>query len=336
MQRSPFLVLLLVLSAAGCAAPPSSVPLGGGKEWRAAEKHEDRRDPASELPTKPQLVAAPAVSVSARPSASASAAALVPSPAPAGEVALGLASFKQGDTITLRSRFTLRAVLTTKDVAKPQNLRADATKHLSVRIVEAGADGVRAATIDYLAAKSHFRLGGTAADSAANRGGRRYRVSFVGGTPRVSIVAGAAGSDDAQEVLFDLATVTGYVPLAKRHLPLTLPIDWSARLSAEALRSACGVVSGLRFDDAQLTLRGRDPTQPELALFDCSLPVHVAHQGVAFSVDLSGSCALRAAEGRPVRLRLQGPVRSAQDALGAGTASISGTLEVELDQSYGP
>jgi hypothetical protein len=331
MRFSPVLGACLGLTLA-CARPPSAIPLGG-QEWVAAERHVDRRapteQPEGETPRSSPIGSAVAATTS-----------VVTDPVvPKGstvalETTLGLVPLAAGTTVTLRTKYTIRATLVTgiEEGGGTQSVEADAAERIVVRVVRADAEDVHEVDVEYVESKASFRLEGTPSEEDSNFG-NRYTVVFDGGEPRVSKRNGSLEPSEDRAVLFDLATVTGYWPLLKPHLPRSLAPGFRAKLQSKEVARVFGSPEDVQFEGSELALRGRAVGEGAVAVFDARLPARFEKDGIALRVDLAGTVNVRASDARPLEVSLRGALGAEQGALGSG-ASLSGTVAVELSHEY--
>jgi hypothetical protein len=332
MRLSPALGACLGLTLA-CARPPSAIPLGG-KEWVAAERHVDRRAPSGESETEtPRAAQKSGSSVATTTSIAAPPVAPVASTVPL-ETTLGLVPLVAGTTVTLRTKYTVRATLITgtEEGGGTQAVEADAAERIVVRVVRADADDVREVELEYVESKATFRLEGTPPEEDSNFG-KRYAVVFDGGDGRVSKRSGSLEPGEDRAVLFDLATVTGYWPLLKPHLPRSLAPGFRSKLQSKDVARVFGSPEDVQFEGSELTLRGRAVGEGAVAVFDARLPARFEKDGIALRVDLAGTVNVRASDARPLEVSLRGELAAEQGALGSG-ASLSGTVAVELSHEY--
>jgi len=329
MRPSPALGICLGLTLA-CARPPSAIPLGG-KEWVAAERHVDRRAPSEQSEAETPRLARIGSSAAATTSIAAS---NPVAPTVALETTLGLVPLVTGATVTLRTKYTVRATFTTgtEEGGASQAVEADAAERIVVRVVRAGAEGPREVEVEYVESKASFRLEGTPAEEDSNLG-KRYTVVFDGSEPRVTKRSGSLEPSEDRSVLFDLATVTGYWPLLKPHLPRSLAPGFRSRLQSKDVARVFGSPEDVQFEGSELVLRGRAVGEGAVAVFDGRLPARFEKDGIALRVDLAGTVNVRASDARPLEVSLRGALGAEQGALGGG-ASLSGTLAVELSHEY--
>jgi hypothetical protein len=335
-----FLLCALGLGAAlSCARPPSSTPLGGS-EWVRPELSSDRRVQGEPGHAERTATAAPrAPEKTAEP---------VPDkPAPLvdknpSELAFAFVPPKRGSTLTLDTRFSLRAVFgaALHGVEIKQDATGDAHERLQVRVTDADEQGVHELELEYLLSESNFHLGDSEdededEDAEESNVGRRYRVRFEQGKPSVTRLNGSADEDAVRGVVFDLATVTGYLPLVRRALPIKLSPGWKAELSASEVTTVFGSLDAVHLDGAWLRLTGHVQGRPSEAVFECGLPVRIERDGFTLTARLSGSCTARVADTRPLEVNLQGPVHLETGASIAG-ATLSGTIEAHISHTYSP
>jgi hypothetical protein len=236
--------------------------------------------------------------------------------------------------VTLRTKYTVRATFTTDTEVgdASQAVEADASERIVVRVVRADADGAREIEVEYVESKASFRLEGTPAEEDSNLG-KRYMVLFDGSEPRVSKRSGSLEPSEDRSVLFDLATVTGYWPLLKPHLPRSLAPGFRSTLQSKDVARVFGSSEDVQFEGSELVLRGRAVGEGAVAVFDARLPARFEKDGIALRVDLAGTVNVRASDARPLEVSLRGALAAEQGALGRG-ASLSGTLAVELSHEY--
>ncbi|HWA78076.1 MAG TPA: hypothetical protein VG937_37330 [Polyangiaceae bacterium] len=333
-MRATFAISALALCAA-CARPPSSVPLGGN-EWVPREPHSDRRAPGSvEQSERVASAPSPAPAGTATSSASAESPPKVASGKGATDLHFDWEPFTRGATIVVDTRYAIHAQLSTRfqGMATDQKAEVSAHEKIEVRVTEASGGDVRELEVNYVESESVFNLGDTPSDVDSNKG-KRYRVTLEQGSARVKALSGSSDADAEKGVLFDLATVTGFTPLVRPHLPATLQPGWRTRLDSAQIATVFGRLDTLKLEGAWLTLRGLDNENPEIARFDCGLPVRFERDGLAFSVELKGSCTARPRDTRPLEVSLSGPLRIDMNAAMSAASSISGTLEAKITHSY--
>lgn len=333
MPRAPLALSVLALGVA-CGRPPSTTPLGG-TEWVPPEPRADRRAPSSEASER--SAAAPVAAPPPAPSSSTSSS-NTPTPALAtapGELRFGFEPLTRGATIVVDTRYAVHAQFSTRfqGLSTDQKIEASAHEKIEIRVTEMSGDELRELELSYVESESVFSLSDTPNDVDSNKG-KRYRVSFDRGNARVRALSGSASTEDEKGVLFDLATVTGFVPLVRPHLPSTLSPGWKARLDAKQVSTVFGDISSLKLEGAWLTLRGRDASSADAALFDCGLPVRLERDGLAFSVELKGTCSARPRDTRPLQISLRGPLRAELTGAMSAASSIAGTLEATITHSY--
>lgn len=331
MGRPLSLVSLLGLVAA-CTRPPSTTPLGG-TEWQASEPHFDRR--AASAPARSGPSASPAPPPPG-PSAgvAADSAPKVPTTTPT-ELRFAWEAFERGATVVIDTRYTIHALFKTsfQGLSTEQKTEAKARERIEVRVTEASAGEVREVELHYVESETEFSLSGTPNDIESNKG-KRYRVRFEQGNARVRALAGSSTEEDEKGVLFDLGTVTGYMPLVRPHLPASLAPGWKTRLDAGQVGTLFGGLDTVKLDGAWLTLRGRDSQSADIAVFDCGLPVRLERDGLAFSVQLQGTCTARPRDARPLEISLSGPLRAELNATMSAASTLTGTLEARITHSY--
>lgn len=336
MSRRLF-ALWVFASGLACGRPPSTTPLGG-TEWLPPEPHSDRRATSASTPIeRPAQASTPAPS--ALPSASSSSASPPKAPvavAP-GELRFGWEPLTRGATVVVDTHYAIHALLSTSFQGRSteQKLEANAHERIEVKVTEVSGDELRELELAYVESKSAFSMGDTTSDGAGDESnaGKRYRVSYDRGTPRVRALSGSSTADQDKGVLFDLATVVGFVPLARPHLPANLLPGWKAKLDARQVTAMFGELDSVKLEGAWLTLRGRE-AQSDTALFDCGLPVRLARDGLTFTVELKGTCTARARDSRPLEVSLRGPLRAEVNAAVSAATTITGSLEATITHSY--
>ncbi|HYJ09658.1 MAG TPA: hypothetical protein VEX18_11630, partial [Polyangiaceae bacterium] len=252
-----------------------------------------------------------------------------------GELRFGWEAMVRGATVVIDTRYTIQALFNTnfQGLSTAQKAEAKAHERIEVRVMEASGGQIRELEVNYVESESEFTLSDTPNDVESNKG-KRYRVSFERGKPRVRALAGSASAEEEKGVLFDLATVTGYPPLVEPHLPTSLSPGWKARLDGAQVATMFGGLDTVKLDGAWLTLRGRDSENLEVALFDCGLPVRLERDGLAFSVQLQGTCTARSRDARPLDISLKGPLRAELNAALSAASTLTGTLEARITHSY--
>jgi hypothetical protein len=237
--------------------------------------------------------------------------------------------------VVVDTRYAIHAQLSTRfqGMATDQKAEVSAHEKIEVRVTEVSDGDVRELEVSYVESESVFNLGDTPSDVDSNKG-KRYRVSFEQGGARVKALSGSADADAEKGVLFDLATVTGFLPLVRPRLPANLLPGWKTRLDSAQITTVFGRLDTLKLEGAWLTLRGVDGENADVARFDCGLPVRFERDGLAFSVDLKGSCTARPRDTRPIEISLFGPLRIDVNAAMSAASSISGTLEAKISHSY--
>ena len=250
------------------------------------------------------------------------------------ETTLGLVPLAAGTTVTLRTKYTVRATFVTgkEEGGASQAVEADTAERIVVRVVRADADGAREVEVEYVESKASFRLEGTPAEEDSNLG-KRYAVVFDGSDPRVSKRSGSLEPSEARSVLFDLATVTGYWPLLKPHLPRSFAVGFRSKLQSKDLARVFGSPEDVQFEGSELVLRGRAVGEGAVAVFDVRLPARFEKDGIALRVDFAGTVNVRASDARPLEVSLHGALGAEHGALGSG-ASLSGTVAVEFSHEY--
>jgi hypothetical protein len=159
-------------------------------------------------------------------------------------------------------------------------------------------------------------------------------VTFSDGKPRVARDPGTLEAAEDKRVIFDLASVTGYLSLVRGKLPTTLAPGFAARLDGTQMATLFGAHDSVKFDSGSLVLRGRDLKHSEQALFECGTPVRIDRDGATFAVELKGTCSVRASDSRPMEIRLSGPLRAEAGAAFTSASSLTGTLEANVTHSY--
>ncbi len=252
----------------------------------------------------------------------------------AAETRFGRVPLPQGATVTLRTKYTVRATLVTsiEEGSSTQSIEVDAAEKIAVRVVRSGEDGPREVDVEYLESRGSFRMDGMPNDDDSNAG-KRFNVVFEGDEPKVSKRTGTLEPDEDRSVLFDLATVTGYFPLLAPRLPRELSPGFRLRLESRDLSKMFGARDDIDFEGGEIALRGRSASDAQVAVFDCQLPAKFEKDGVQLSVDLKGTFGVRTADARPLDVSLNGTLRADASALGAG-ASLNGTVAVELTHEY--
>jgi hypothetical protein len=305
--------------------------------WVAAEPHADRRAPDAAQPRQRLASAAPPAPVpSSGASAGPDSAPKTPLATAPGELRFGWEPFARGATIVVDTRYAIHALFSTRfqGLSTDQKVEASAHERIEVRVSEVSGGELRELELTYVESESVFNLGDTPSDEGDSNKGKRYRVSFEHGNARVRAVSGASTAEQEKGVLFDLATVTGFVPLVRPHLPLNLSPGWKSKLDAGQVATVFGGLDTFKLEGAWLTLRGRDAQNAEIAVFDCGLPVRLERDGLAFSVELKGTCTARPRDTRPLQLSLRGPLHAELNAAISAASSIAGTLEATITHSY--
>ncbi|MGC4090909.1 MAG: hypothetical protein QM756_24160 [Polyangiaceae bacterium] len=325
-----------------CARPPSTQPLGG-EEWVRPERVADRKaqgsgaESARAAPVVIDLDAAPVASDA--PAAPSAATAVSVAPSKPGEVELKYAPLTQGSLVTLETHFKFEAVF---GAAGGENMVAEASERIEVRVLDAGPEAPRELEVSYVSSKSSFKMGsagGSDSDDTPNEG-KRFRVRLTGDKPQVTRLSAGKGKgtnkdsleDDEKGVVFDLGTVTGYLSLLRPHLPAKLGTGWKSTLSEQQLAKVFGDFESVKLDQGRLALRGRSEGKEPIAEFDCSMPVHFGRDGFKFGVELGGRCTLRTQDSRPVDVTLRGPLRL--EASGIPGAQLTGSLEASVHHTY--
>jgi hypothetical protein len=333
-MRRPLLCLSVFALAAACGRPPSSTPLGG-TEWVPAEPHADRRAPSAE-PNERLATAPPAAPPSSSSASSIATSASKPAIATApGELRFGWEPLARDATVVVDTRYAIHALFSTRfqGLSTDQKVEASAHEKIEVRVTEVSGGELRELEVSYVESESVFSLSDTPSDVDSNKG-KRYRVSFDHGSPRVRALSGSSDAEEEKGVLFDLATVTGYMPLVRPHLPASILPGWKTRLDAKQVTTVFGDLNTLKLEGAWLTLRGRDVQNADTAVFDCGLPVRLARDGLAFSVELKGTCTARPRDARPLEVSLRGPLKAELNAAISSASTIAGTLEATITHSY--
>lgn len=264
-----------------------------------------------------------------------------PKPAPvsagasASAVRFQYMPFARGSSVLIESRYTVRATVkvTMPGMQGDQSADVDIVRRIEVTVVDATPEQVRGVEVAYVQSTTKFKMPGISEDEDS-RAGDRFRVSFAGPTPVVNAVTGTASADQVKQVLFDLATVTGYQPLIKAHLPAALEPGWNVRVGAAELGALFGSVEPVSLQSATLNLRGGPAGGDQPVTFDCAAPVELRHEGLRLTADLRGSCTADPRTSRPGTLRLDGPLRATETQLLGEGGSVSGTLEVRLQHTY--
>jgi hypothetical protein len=238
-----------------------------------------------------------------------------------------------GSRIVLKTKYTVRATLVTaEEGGSRQSVEADSEERIAVTVARANPDGAREIEVEYLESSGRFRLDGSPDEEESNAG-KRYLVVFEGSEPRVTAKSGKLEPEEDRGVLLDLGTVTGYFPLLKPHLPRSLEPGFRLRLASEDLTRMFGAPAGVEFDGSELSLKGRLPADPNVAIFECKLPVGFVKDGVALRAALGGTVSVRTTDTRPLEVSLRGRITSAAAELGSGT-SLDGSVAIELSHSY--
>lgn len=325
----------LALLLFGCARPPSARPLGG-EEWVREEPVADRKPHGVTVTSKPEALVELTVTPkeSERPAgpASASASAL---PVKPGDVEFKFEPLAKGTTVRVDTRIKLDATFGSESAV------AEGSERMDVRVLDTSADSVREVEVLYVKSESSFRYGG--GNEQSSKSGKRYRVRFGSASPEVQLLDKGQGDDDddsdddsdddgAKSVLFDLGTVTGYVPLLRRHLPATLHPPFRLEVSPEQVSEVFGKADSARLDRGWLALRGVSTGSMPVADFDCGVPIHIGRDGLSFSVELSGHCKVRPQDSRPVEITLSGPVHV--ETTGMPGVQVSGRFEAQVTHSY--
>lgn len=327
--------LWLACSLLGACTPkPSAVPLGG-EEWIPPERHVDRKPQGSSPEVDRAAQAPPPPKVAVEPVPAPQKTAPVSAAASASAVRFQYAPFARGNTVVIESRYAVRATVkvTMPGMQGDQSADVDIVRRIEVTVVDATPEQVRAVDVAYVESTTKFRMPGVSEDEDS-RAGDRFRVSFGGSTPVVNAVTGTASADQVKQVLFDLATVTGYQPLITAHLPATLEPGWNVRIGAGELGSLFGSVEPVRLQSASLALRAGSTGSQQSVTFDCAAPIEFRHEGLRLTADLRGSCTADPRTSRPGTVRLDGPLRATETQLLGEGGSLSGTLEVRLQHTY--
>lgn len=316
----------------GCARPPSARPLGG-EEWVREEPIADRKPHGDAV--SPKAVAS--IDSGAAPKdVSAAVAPAPPSPSgpptKPGDIEFKFEPLAKGTTVRVDTRVKLDATFGSDSAIAEGNERMD------VRVLDASAEGVREIEVLYVKSESSFRYAG--GNEQSSKSGKRYRVRFGGASPEVQLLDKGQGSDDEDEddddptkgVIFDLGTVTGYVPLLRRHLPATLHAPWRMDVSPEQVTEVFGKADSARLDRGWLALRGVASGTAPVADFDCGVPIHLGRDGLSFSVELTGHCKVRPQDSRPVEISVSGPLRVESTAVPG--IPISGRFEAQVTHTY--
>jgi hypothetical protein len=294
--------------------------------------HFDRRPRSAER-------SEPAAQRVTRSSAPAQTAAAAPSAAPAPETRaletnFGLVPLAAGARVVLRTKYAVRATLVAgpDDGDSRQSVEVDAAERIVVTVVRAGDEGAREVDVEYAESRGTFRMEGTPDEEESNAG-KRYSVVLDGAGARVTAKAGALEPDEDRGVLLDLATVTGYFPVLKPHLPRSIGPGFRLRLDGNDVARVFGAPPDVEFEGSELALRGRSQGDASVAVFECRLPVSFVKDGVKLRASLSGTASVRTADARPLDISLRGTLSSEADALGAGS-SFTGSVSIELSHEY--
>lgn len=336
MRARGVLAFSLVL---GCARPPSARPLGG-EEWVPPERTADRKPHSAVAEARPDPVevkafAEPsAIVIASEPSAS-KAISVTP-----GEIEFALAPLAKGTLVTIDSQMKIEASI------GGDNALIDGRERMEVRVLDVANDSVREVEVSYVSSESSSRFG--AANRHTSSSGKRFRVRLDGATPVVQLLsagttqsAHSADDDDEDEddeqdqakgVIFDLATVTGYLPLLRPRLPAKVHAPFRLEITPEQLGEIFGKADSVRLDRGWLSFRGISQGSAPVAEFDCGLPVHLGRDGFSVSVELTGHCSVRPQDTRPLEISLSGPMR--MEASGLPGAEFSGRLEAKVTHTY--
>jgi len=319
-----------------CAASPSAVPLGGN-EWVQPERHVDRRARGALTLERPSPMAS-VPAAAARPSTRAStpaAASDVQASTVEGPVRFDFKPLATGNVVIVETRFSLKAEFSTsfQGVTSSQEADVEAEERMQVRVVEASAEQVRVLDVEYLSSTFSLRIPGMD-DEVESESGKRYRVTFQGGSPKVSAASGTLEAEEESQVLFDLATVTGYVPLVRAHLPATVELGWQRSIPGSDIYPMFGSLSSVRLEDATLSLIGRDATPVDRARFRCRIAVDLERDGLSLGANLAGTCAVRPSDARPLEVDLRGDLRASSTASLAADSNVTGTAEFHLRHEY--
>lgn len=316
--------------AVACTPVLSAVPLGG-KEWVAPERHTDRRTHTAG-PTLPQARSQGTEVAAKRPSLAAPAGVRQ-----GGPVRFAFQPLAAGSVVTLDSRFTVRASVRTslKGVQSSQDAVFEVERRLEARVLTSRNDGIRTLDVEVKQSKSSFKMSDMD-DDEESESDKRYRILFQGGIPQVTSPSGTLDPDEVQQVLFDLATITGYLPLVQPALPQTLSAGWSKRFEASEVQPLFGSFSPVRLEKGSLSFLGMDPQNSDQARFECAVAVRLERDGVTLGGDLSGSCSVNPSTTRPRAIHLRGKIRGLNTLTLGEDASIAGTAELRLNHVYRP
>ncbi len=318
-----------------CNRLPSTTPLGG-REWLPPEVINDKVARAEEAPSPhaaaPVIASAPPAASSAAPSTGSSSSSARAAVVASGSAEFAFKPFAVGDKVELATHYTIRASATVPGLPGPQAAEMESKERIEVRVSEVVSGELKEAEVEYVDSEGHFKLGAAESSDSSNKG-KRYRVSFAGDAPRVSALSGSASDDEQKGVVFDLFSVSGYLSLVKGRLPATLSSGWQHQLGGSELERVFGKLDSLHFDKGWLKLSHRDASEAEIWNFQCGLGLRIERDGLVMSADLSGNCAVRAAETRPSEISLRGPLRADLGPDAPATA-LSGTIEAHITQRY--
>jgi hypothetical protein len=105
------------------------------------------------------------------------------------------------------------------------------------------------------------------------------------------------------------------------------------RLENKDVTRVFGAPADVEFDGAELSLRGHAQNDPNVAIFDCKLPVGFVKDGVELQAVLGGTVSVRTIDTRPQDVSLRGRLTSDAASLGSG-ASLDGSVAIELSHVY--
>jgi hypothetical protein len=339
MRGPSVLASLIVL---GCARPPSTRPLGG-EEWLPRERIADRKPRTNVAQSRSDDVETKSFVEPSVVVATSDAQAEKPVSVKPGEIEFLLAPLAKGTLVTIDSQLKLEANLGTESAL------AEGRERMEVRVLDVANDAVREVEVSYISSESSFRFG--SANQHTSKSGKRFRVRLDSATPVVQLLSAGTSSsshssddddddddddedaqDEAKSVVFDLATVTGYLPLLRPRLPAKVHTPFRLELTPEQLGQVFGTAESVRLDRGWLSLRGLAQGTVPVAEFDCGLPLHLGRDGFSVSVELSGRCSVRPQDTRPLEISLSGPMR--MEASGLPGANFSGRLEAKVSHSY--
>jgi hypothetical protein len=329
---------IAALLGLGCACSrlPNPTPLGG-EEWVPREATPDRK-PQSRRETNRRAEAL--AEAPARPSIAEAFTPGGPAPsssAPSHSGATGSAHFifkpfALGDKVELTTRYLMQGSAMLPGIPTAQHASLESKERIAVKVTELSGGALREVEVEYLDSEGTVDMGGAKSSDSSNKG-KRYRVSFAGDTPKVTSLTGATSEDEEKGVVFDLFSVSGYLPLVQKELPATLNAGWNKQLGARELERVFGKLEAVRIESAWLKLGDRDPARPDVWNFECGLPVRLERDGTSMRAELKGSMTVRATDTRPLELSLRGPLTAELDA-NAPLSGLSGTIEVHISQTY--